>query len=162
MKAIVITIILLLAGIALIALPACDSGQGVTDSPPTTQPPEPSSTKLPPPPPPPELPGHWHPKLDSAVNQLIDAQEQGNTEMLDMAAELGYIVDGDMRVVLECELGQAEAAAEAAANLGAEILVISSDHDTVGAIVPISKLTTLADEDSIRSIRLPVPAVPAG
>jgi hypothetical protein len=158
MKVIVITIILLLTGIALIVLPACGSGQVATTSPPTTPPTEPSSTELPPPPPPPERPAHWHPKLDSAVNQLIDAQEQGNTEILDMAVEIGYIVDGGMRVVISCEPGQAEAAA----NLGAEILNISSDQDMVVAIVPINKLTTLADEGSIRSIRLPVYAVPAG
>lgn len=157
MKAIVITIMLLLVGIAIIAMPACDSGQGATDLPTTTSPPEPSSTELPPPPPPPELPEHWNPKLDSAVNQIIDAQEQGNTEMLDNA---WFIVDGGVRVTIECEPGQAEAAAEAAANLGAEIEVIYGDD--VGAIVPINKLTTLADEESIHFIRLPVPGLPAG
>jgi len=141
MRAIGITITLLLIGITLCVIPACNSNQGATDLPP------------------PERPAHWHPKLDSAISQLIDAEEQGDTELLDMAAQFGHIVDGGVRVVIECEPDQAEAVAEAAANVGAEIQGISSD--AVSAVVPINKLTTLADIPGVHFVRLPVYPVPA-
>jgi len=159
MRAIGITITLLLIGITLCVIPACNSNQGATDLPPPTPPPDQGSTDLPPPPPPPERPAHWHPKLDSAISQLIDAEEQGDTELLDMAAQFGHIVDGGVRVVIECEPDQAEAVAEAAANVGAEIQGISSD--AVSAVVPINKLTTLADIPGVHFVRLPVYPVPA-
>jgi hypothetical protein len=160
MKAIVITIILLLVGATLCAVPACGPDKDTTDSPPTNPPPEPSSTELPPPPPPPARPEHWHQKLDSAINQLIDAEEQGNTEILAMAAKIGLTTDEGVRVAIACEPGQAEAVAEVAVKLGAKVHCVY--HDDIDAFVPINKLTTLADEESIRSIRLPVYAAPMG
>jgi L-aminopeptidase/D-esterase-like protein len=160
MKAIVITMMLLLVGITLIALPACDFGQGATESPPTTPQPDQGYTELPPPPPPPARPEHWHPKLESDLNQLVDAEEQGNTEILAMAANLGLTTDEGVRVAIACEPGQAEAVAEVAVKLGAKVVCIY--HDDIDAFVPINKLTTLADEESIRSIRLPVYAAPMG
>jgi len=158
MKAIVITIILLLVGATLCAVPACGPDKDTTDSPPTNPPPEPSSTELPPPPPPPARPEHWHPKLESGLNQLIDAEEQGDTELFAMAAKIGLTTDKGVRVAIECKPGKAEAVAEAAVKLGAEVVCIY--RDAIDAFVPINKLIALADMSSVRSVRLPVYAAP--
>jgi hypothetical protein len=127
MKAIVITIILLLVGITILAIPACPSGQDTA-------------------------------KLDSRLNQLIMAEERGEAEAFAQLRNID-LIDGSIRVIIECEPGQAEAAAKAAAKVGAEKVNIY--RDMVGAVVPINKLTTLAKDKSIHFIRLPAYSVPA-
>lgn len=103
------------------------------------------------------LPGKGNPKLDSQLNQLLIAQAEGNAAAFAEQHNI-RLENGAVRVIIEAQQGQLEAAAEAATNAGAK--PETSYGDSLQAVVPLGRLTTLAEEASIRFISLPVAALP--
>jgi len=100
----------------------------------------------------PKSPEKGNPKLDSQLNQLIQAENLGNAEAFAQQSNI-ELVYGAVRVIIECFPGQLESATEAATNAGAEL---ETRYDNLlQALAPIASLTTLANEESIRFIRLP-------
>ncbi len=108
--------------------------------------------------PPIELPEKGNPKLDSQLNQLVHAERNGETASFAEQSNI-ELVDGAVRVIIECVPGQLEAATEAATNAG--VRLETSYDNLLQVVVPITKLSTLADAESIRFIRLPQYPSPA-
>jgi len=107
---------------------------------------------------PPDISVKGHAKLDSQLNQLVTADKRGEAESF--AAESAIeIIDGNVRVIIECLPGRLAETSETASGLGA--IVESSHEDLLQAVIPINLITTLADEESVRLIRLPFPIEPA-
>lgn len=105
-----------------------------------------------------EMPEKGNPKLDSQLNQLVTAQSRGEAALFAEQSAI-ELVEGRVRVIIECVPGQVEAATEVATDAGAQL---ETSHDNLlQAVVPISSLTTLADEESIHFIRLPRYPLPA-
>lgn len=105
-----------------------------------------------------ELPPKGNPKLDSQLNQLVRAESRG--EAASFAGQSAIeLVEGSIRVIIECVSGQLEAATEAATDAGARLE--TSYDNLIQAVVPITSLTTLADAASIKFIRLPQRPLPA-
>ena len=104
----------------------------------------------------PTLPEKGNPKLDSQLNQLIQAEKLGDAASF---AEQGNIelVDGNVRVIVECLPDQVDAAVKAASAFG---VVETSYRNLLQIVVPITSLTTLANAESIHFIRLPQYPVP--
>ena len=100
-----------------------------------------------------EEPEKGNPKLDSHLNQLIRAERQGEAESFARQSDI-ELVDGNVRVEIECLPDQVDAAAKEARALGT-VEIISRRLNGVQAVVPITSLTTLAEAESIRFIRLP-------
>ncbi len=127
-------IVVLLAGIGVLTLfPACTSGESTIDLPPL------------------DLPEKGNPKLDSQLNQLVSAESRG--EATSFAEQSGIeLVEGNVRVIVECLPDQIDAAVEAVSALG---VVETTYRNLLQVVVPITSLTTLADAESIRFIRLP-------
>ena len=92
-----------------------------------------------------------NPKLDSHLNQLIWAERQGVAESFARQRDI-QLVDGNVRVIIECMPRQVEAATEAANALGTVELRY---RNWVQAVVPITSLTALAEAESIHFVRLP-------
>jgi len=106
---------------------------------------------------PPTSPDKGNPKLDSQLNQLVLAESRG--EASSFAKQISIeLVDGNVRVIVECLPDQVDAAVEAASALG---VVETSYRNLLQVVVPITSLTTLADAASIRFIRLPQYPSPA-
>ena len=101
--------------------------------------------------PPLELPEKGNPKLDSQLNQLVSAQTSRRAATFAQESNI-ELVDGNVRVIVECLPDQIDAAVEAASALG---VVETSYRNLLQVVVPITSLTTLADAESIRFIRLP-------
>ena len=102
--------------------------------------------------PPLELPEKGNPKLDSQLNQLVSAQTSKRAASSFVQESNIELVDGNVRVIVECLPDQVDAAAEAASALG---VVETTYRNLLQVVVPITSLTTLADAESIRFIRLP-------
>ncbi len=135
-----ITIIVLLVGIGVLALfPACTSGGGKINLPPF------------------DLPDKGNPKLDSQLNQLVSAERRGEAASFAEQSNI-ELVEGNVRVIVECLPDQIDAAVKAASALG---VVETSYRDLLQVVVPVTSLTTLADAESIRFIRLPQYPLPA-
>jgi len=122
---------------------------------PRLRPPSKTSIFLPPPVP------KGHPKLESALWQLVEAQRQRGSAGLAEEAQRGGIElrDSAVRVIVEAKPGQAQAAAARAESLGGE--VEGSYEDLVQVLAPVAMLERLADADSIRFVRQPWEAIPA-
>ncbi len=99
-----------------------------------------------------ELPEKGNPNLDSQLNQLVRAEMRGEAASFAQQSNI-ELVDGNVRVIIECVPGQLDAATEAAIALGAS--VETSYGNLLQVVVPIASLTTLADSPSIHFIRLP-------
>jgi len=97
------------------------------------------------------LPEKGNPKLDSQLNQLVLAESQGQAASFAQKSNI-ELVDGKVRVIVECLPDQVDAAIEAAHALG----TVETTYDNLlQVVVPITSLSTLADEASIHFIRLP-------
>ena len=98
-----------------------------------------------------------HPKLQSALYELAATQE---SRRAGLAAERGiHFSDGMVRVIAEASDEEAQEAAVAVEALGGT--VETTYRGLVQAMVPVSSLTSLADEPCVRLVRLPWVAVPA-
>lgn len=108
--------------------------------------------------PPSYSPDKGNPKLDSRLNQIVNAEKRG--ELATFAEQSNIkLSDGSVRVIIECLPGQLEAATQAATGAGAKIE--ASYENLLQALVPVASLSTLADAASIRFIRLPQQPLPA-
>ncbi len=99
-------------------------------------------------------PAKGNPKLAPHLEQLIEAEKRGELESWARQRSI-TLVDGSVRVTIDCAPGQVEAAAKAATNVGAK--PGTSYENLLNAVVPITSLITLANEESIISIKLPPP-----
>ena len=102
--------------------------------------------------PPLELPEKGNPKLDSQLNRLVSAQTSRRAASSFAQESNIELVDGNVRVIVECLPDQVDAAATAADGLG---VVETSYRNLLQVVVPVPQLTALADEPSIRLVRLP-------
>ncbi len=107
--------------------------------------------------PPIELPDKGNPKLDSQLNQLVSAQTPKRAASFAQESNI-ELVDGNVRVIVECLPGQVDAAAKTAGALG---VVETSYRNLLQVVVPVSQLTALADTPGIRLVRLPWYPLPA-
>ena len=94
-------------------------------------------------------------RLDFNIKELIQAEKRGEAEEFAQSIDIELVDGSSVKVIIECVPGQCEAAAEAATRVGAEQVGIKEHLNIVRAVVPITRLTTLAKEESIRLIRLP-------
>jgi hypothetical protein len=102
-------------------------------------------------------PEKGNPKLDSQLNRLGLAETHGEAALF---AEQNNIelINGSVRVIIECVPGWYEDAAEATNAVG----IIEAKYDALlQAVVPVKSLFDLADQESIRFIRLPQEPVAA-
>jgi hypothetical protein len=90
-------------------------------------------------------------KLDGTLNQLIRAEEQGEAEEFARQGNI-KLVDGSVRVEIECLPGRAEEVARAAGAFG---IVEGTYRNLVQAVVPITNLNALDEVEGIRFIRMP-------
>jgi hypothetical protein len=104
-----------------------------------------------------DLQDKGNPKLDSQLNQLISAESHG--EAVSFAEQSNIeLVDGAVRVIIECIPGQIEVAKKTVTDSNA---TLETSHDNLlQVIVPIIDLTDLAGEESIKFIRLPLVSLP--
>jgi len=93
-------------------------------------------------------------KLDTHLNSLVDAERRGEAESFAQLALID-LVDGSVRVAIECVSGQLDAAVEAAERFGT-VEAIAYRAEKLQALIPITSLTTLAREESIQFISDPV------
>lgn len=99
-----------------------------------------------------DSPDKGNPKLDSPLNQLVQAEREGEAASFAEQSGIG-LVNGGVRVIIECVPAQVDAAMVATSNAGAKL---EASHDNLlQVVVPITSLTTLADVASIHFIRLP-------
>lgn len=151
-------LVILVSAILLILLPACGPAQGQTAPPSsgnTTKPQGREGVNLAPMP----QPDKGNEKLDTALNQLISAEKQGQAEAFARQRNI-RLVDGKVRVHIEAKPGQLDKAANVTAKFGT-IEIVSPRSNSVQALVPIASLTALAADDSIRVITIPVSVIPA-
>jgi len=92
-----------------------------------------------------------NPKLDSQLNQLVSAEKRGEAASFAEQSNI-ELVDGNVRVIVESLPDQVDAAIKASSAFG---VVETSYRNLLQVVVPITSLTTLADAESIRFIRLP-------
>ena len=107
-------------------------------------------------PPSPTLSEKGNPKLDSQLNQLIQAEKLGDAASFAEQSNI-ELVDGNVRVIVESLPEQVDATTKAASALG---VVETSYGDLLQVLVPVASLTTLADAASVRFVRLPQYPVP--
>jgi hypothetical protein len=102
-----------------------------------------------------EQPLKGNPKLESVLNQLVDAgQTKGPTAITTFAEQRAIdLVDNRVKVVIEAMPGEVDAAREAAIALGAE--VEASYENLMRVVVPVYALTDLVNNPSIRFVRQP-------
>ena len=157
----------LLSGIALLSMPGCndnqaddgsaenDEGQNASDDEEqdTSTENDGSHPNL-------YIPEQPYPKLDSYLNRLVLAEERGEAEDFAQLRRIELLYDDaglvSVEVEIECVPGQVKAATEVVGSYGT-VGVIASRSMVV--IVPITKLTALAKEESIDLIRRPEYAV---
>ena len=101
--------------------------------------------------PPIELPDKGNPKLDSQLDQLVSAETPKRAASFVQESNI-EMVDGNVRVIVECLPGEVDAAVKAAGALG---VVETSYRNLLQVTVPVSQLTALADTPGIRLVRMP-------
>jgi len=135
-------ILLITLLIILLSLPACTSNQDGTKPLPRVYP-------------------EKHPKLDSHLLDLIEAEKRGEGEaeaLVKRWARSEGMEDSRVIVTITGVPEQVEAAKDAAIKAGAQRLGVGTlgTQTVIEAFVPIASLEALANEESILSIRLPV------
>ncbi len=99
-------------------------------------------------------------KLSSALIQLIEAEKQGKAEELARQGDI-KLLDGSVRVTIQCLPGQVEAAARTVTAVGI-VEIVDTRANSIQAVVPITSLNALAGKRSINFIRLPMRAQELG
>lgn len=105
-----------------------------------------------------ELPQKGHHKLESVLSRLAMSEKVGEAGTFARQAMVD-LVDGKVRVVIEVTLGGILEAGQAVECVGGK--VEASYRHLIQAVIPVSGLTTLADNPYILFVRLPLKAVPA-
>jgi hypothetical protein len=102
-----------------------------------------------------------HPKMDSALNQLVHISEtKGIAEAIAFAQQSGMkLEDNKVRVIIEAEPGKKDEVIGIATSLGAN--VETTYENLVQATVPITQLKPLADSADVKLVRLPFEPMPA-
>lgn len=104
-------------------------------------------------------PAAFHPKLDSALNQLLEAQRtEGRSGTQAFAETRGMMLEGDrVQVILVSELTDIPGLAQAVEGLGGE----TQGHyeGLLQALVPLNALEPLADRSEVQFIRDPWRAI---
>jgi len=95
-----------------------------------------------------------NPDLDSHLWGLIEADKRGLADAFARQRNI-ELVDDKVTVIIECEPGQVEAAAESATKASA-IVELTTRTGLIQAFVPITSLNRLTKEPGIKYIRLPV------
>ena len=144
-------LVAVLLAVAVLPLAGCGNDEDVSDNSGSTK----VIEELPPTP---DEPKTGHPKLDSRLNSLVDAEKRGEAESF-AQSRLIDLVDGSVRVEIKFVSGQLEAAVRAAADLGT-VEVVADKMELVLALIPITSLYALAEEESVRFIRVPIKGVP--
>ena len=91
-------------------------------------------------------------KLDGHLDALVDAEMRGEAEEFARPRCI-ELLDGSVRVEIECQSGHAEEVARAASAFG---VVELTYRDVVQAVVPITNLNALSKVEGIRFIRMPI------
>ena len=101
-----------------------------------------------------------HPKLDSSLNQLLDAyQREGEAGARTFAGERGLVLDGQrVEVIIVTAPEAVEAVTEAVAGLRGEVQ--GHYEGLVEARVPVEALASLAELPEVQRIRVPQRAAP--
>ena len=96
-----------------------------------------------------------NPKLESALNQLVKSEQtKGPAAMTTFAEQRAIdLVDNSVKVIIEANPGEVDAAREAAVALGAE--VEASYENLIRVVIPVSALIVLANNPSVRFVRQP-------
>lgn len=101
-----------------------------------------------------------HPKLDSTLNQLLEAYDRGGTARAQAFAETrGMVLEGQgVQVIIVTTPDKVDGLTEAIESQGGE----AQGHyeGQVQALVPIGALASLADLPEVQRIREPQRAVP--
>ena len=98
-----------------------------------------------------------HPKLQSVLDQLVTAHEEG--QMRAFAEQRSMEVKDDrIRVVIEAVPGKEDSVIGVAEALGAD--VETSYENLAQAVVPVSQLKALADDANVKLVRLPFRLMP--
>ena len=99
-----------------------------------------------------------HPKLGSRLDQLVAAYEKGDLSAF--AQKSGIDVEGDWtRVVIEAVGGQEDEVMRIAEALGADVETSYKDLVQVG--IPVAQVEALADDASVKLVRLPFKPIPS-
>jgi len=107
--------------------------------------------------PPIELPEKGNPKLDSQLNRLASTATARRSHSLAQESNVN-LVDGKVRVIVECQPGQIDDAAKMAGDLG---IIETTYGNLLQVIIPATSLSALADTRSIDFVRLPQQPLPA-
>jgi hypothetical protein len=106
-----------------------------------------------------------NPKLTSKLDYLVQAERREGAELYAEQHDI-ELVDGSVRVYVECEPDMIEEATEAARALGIVELeaIVSEDivYPYLEVLIPIVKLNALAREKSIIRVELPGRVYPQG
>ena len=96
-----------------------------------------------------------YPDLESILGELVRLQlEEGHLTVSEFSSQRNIdVIDSKVKVIVEANPGQYEAACEAISGLGAEIE--ASYEYLFRALIPISDLTVLAENPAVRFVRLP-------
>jgi len=94
------------------------------------------------------------PKLDSRLDGLFNAELRGEAESFARRGSID-LVDGSVRVAIGAAPGQLDAAVKAVERFGT-VEVIAERSEGIQALIPITSLIALIEEESIRSIRMPI------
>ncbi|MBI2832224.1 MAG: S8 family serine peptidase [Chloroflexi bacterium] len=104
-----------------------------------------------------QLPPKGHEKLQSRLDQMVKADEQGKAASF--AQQHGLEAQGGrVRVVIEAKPGNEAAVLNKAQSLGGT--QETSYQNLLQVLMPLPRLKTLADDDNVKFIRLPRKAVP--
>ena len=101
-----------------------------------------------------------NPKLSDKLNQLLQSYRQGEVEEFSLLRNIELLHDDaglvSVKVVIHCFSGQVEVATKAAETYGT---VGITYRTSIQVVVPLNRLSALADEESIEYIELPEYAV---
>lgn len=99
-----------------------------------------------------------NPKLDSALNDLFKAYQEGN--LAEYATQHAISLEnGKVRVIVECEPNKLDSIAQQISTLG---IVEGRYQDFLQVLVQPANLNKIASIEGIKIIRLPLPVVPVG
>ena len=98
-----------------------------------------------------------YPKLESPLDQIVSAEKQG--EATQLLRQYGLQAsDGRLRVIVETIAGNEAKAADRVQALGGNIE--TSYQNLLQALMPVSSLESLADDVSVKLVRLPLEPIP--